>query len=306
MVSYSQEDDVSYCDTHRKEMVRMAADNIKYKDRLFNFLFGSEENKAWTLSLYNAMNKSNYTDPSAIEITTIKEIMYLGMQNDTSFLISDEMNLYEQQSSYNPNMPLRLMQYAGNLYEKYIKQTRQNKYGKKLMKLPVPRLVVFYNGTDEQPEEKFLKLSDSFPEDAVSDIEVIVRMINVNHGKNKELMAACKPLEEYSWLVAEVRKNNETRDEDGISSAIDRAITEMPDDYVIKPFLVAHRAEVKGMLLAEYNEAETMELFKEDGRKEKEMEDIRNLMDTLKLSAKQAMDALKIPLAEQSKYMTML
>lgn len=306
MVSYSQEDDVSYCDTHRKEMVRMAADNIKYKDRLFNFLFGSEENKAWTLSLYNAMNKSNYTDPSAIEITTIKEIMYLGMQNDTSFLISDEMNLYEQQSSYNPNMPLRLMQYAGNLYEKYIKQTRQNKYGKKLMKLPVPRLVVFYNGTDEQPEEKLLKLSDSFPEKAVSDIEVTVRMINVNHGKNKELMAACKPLEEYSWLVAEVRKNNETRDEDGISSAIDRAITEMPDDYVIKPFLVAHRAEVKGMLLAEYNEAETMELFKEDGRKEKEMEDIRNLMDTLKLSAKQAMDALKIPLAEQSKYMTML
>lgn len=284
----------------------MAADNIKYKDRLFNFLFGSEENKAWTLSLYNAMNKSNYTDPSAIEITTIKEIMYLGMQNDTSFLISDEMNLYEQQSSYNPNMPLRLMQYAGNLYEKYIKQTRQNKYGKKLMKLPVPRLVVFYNGTDEQPEEKLLKLSDSFPEKAVSDIEVTVRMINVNHGKNKELMAACKPLEEYSWLVAEVRKNNETRDEDGISSAIDRAITEMPDDYVIKPFLVAHRAEVKGMLLAEYNEAETMELFKEDGRKEKEMEDIRNLMDTLKLSAKQAMDALKIPLAEQSKYMTML
>ena len=246
----------------------MAADNIKYKDRLFNFLFGSEENKAWTLSLYNAVNKSNYTDPSAIEITTIKEIMYLGMQNDISFLISEEMNLYEQQSSYNPNMPLRLMQYAGNLYEKYIKQTRQNKYGKKLMKLPAPRLVVFYNGTDEQPEEKFLKLSDSFPEDAVSDIEVIVRMINVNHGKNKELMAACKPLEEYSWLVAEVRKNNETRDEDGISSAIDRAITEMPDDYVIKPFLEAHRAEVKGMLLAEYNEAETMELFKEDGRVE--------------------------------------
>ena len=75
---------------------------------------------------------------------------------------------------------------------------------------------------------------------------------------------------------------------------------------MIKPFLEAHRAEVKGMLLAEYNEAETMELFKEDGRKEKEMEDIRNLMDTLKLSAKQAMDALKIPLAEQSKYMTML
>ena len=96
---------------------------MKYKDRLFNFLFGSDENRAWTLSLYNAVNGSNYTDPSAIEITTIKEIMYMGIQNDTSFLISDEMNLYEQQSSYNPNMPVRLMEYAAHLYDKYIKQT---------------------------------------------------------------------------------------------------------------------------------------------------------------------------------------
>jgi hypothetical protein len=284
----------------------MAVDNTQYKDRLFNFLFGSEENKEWTLSLYNAVNGSNYTDPSAIEITTIKEIMYLGMHNDTSFLISDEMDLYEQQSSYNPNMPLRLMQYAGNLYEKYIKQTRQNKYGKKLMHLPAPRLVVFYNGTDEQPEEKILKLSDSFPEGAVSDIEVTVRMININQGKNEEMMAVCKPLAEYSWLVAEIRKNNETQDEEGAGSAIDQAITAMPEDYVIKPFLEAHRAEVKGMLLAEYNEAETMELFKEDGRREERVEAIRKVMEKLKYTAQQAMDFLDIPHSEQSSYLTML
>ena len=288
----------------------MAVDNVKYKDRLFNFLFGSEENKAWTLSLYNAVNNSNYTDPSAIEITTIKEIMYMGMHNDTSFLISDEMNLYEQQSTYNPNMPVRLMQYAGNLYEKYIKQTRQNKFGKTLMHLPAPRLVVFYNGTDEQPEEKILKLSDSFPDGTTSDIEVKVRMINVNQGKNQELMDACKPLSEYTWLIAEVRKNNETRDEEGASSAIDRAITEMPDDYVIKPFLEAHRAEVKGMLLEEYNAAETLELTREegraDGRREERLESIRKVMKKLKYTAQQAMDFLDIPPAEQSTYLPML
>ena len=49
---------------------------------------------------------------------------------------------------------------------------------------------------------------------------------------------------------------------------MDKAIDEMPNDYVIKPFLEAHRAEVKGMLLTEYKEAEQMELFKEDGRRE--------------------------------------
>ena len=92
----------------------MAEDHPQYKDRLFNFIFGSEENKAWTLSLYNAINGSDYTAPNAIEIATIKEIMYLGMHNDVSFLISEEMDLMEQQSSFNLNMPLRLMQYAGN------------------------------------------------------------------------------------------------------------------------------------------------------------------------------------------------
>ena len=110
----------------------MAVDNIQYKDRLFNFIFGSEENKAWTLSLYNAINGSSYTDPSAIEITTIKEVMYLGMHNDTSFLIYEVLELWEQTSTFNPNLPLRMMQYAGNLYEKFIKQHGLNKYGSKL------------------------------------------------------------------------------------------------------------------------------------------------------------------------------
>lgn len=105
----------------------MSADNPQYKDRLFNFLFGSEENKAWTLSLYNAVNGSAYTDPSVIEITTIREVMYLGMHNDVSFLIADAMTLYEQQSTYNLNMPLRLLQYAGNLYEKFVKERKLNK-----------------------------------------------------------------------------------------------------------------------------------------------------------------------------------
>ena len=240
----------------------MAEDHPQYKDRLFNFIFGSEENKAWTLSLYNAINGSDYTDPDAIEIATIKEIMYLGMRNDVAFIIAEEMNLFEHQATYNPNMPLRLMQYAGNLYEKYIMERKLNKYGKTLVRLPAPKLVVFYNGTDEQEDETILKLSDSFPEGADFDIEVKVRMLNVNYGRNRKLLEACKPLSEYAWIVQEVRKNKTRED---LDSAIDRAIADMPDDFFIKPFLMAHRAEVKGMLLTEYNEAETMELFKEEG-----------------------------------------
>ena len=296
----------------------MAVDNIQYKDRLFNFIFGSEENKAWTLSLYNAVNGSSYTDPTAIEINTIKEVMYLGMHNDVSFLISDNMNLYEQQSTYNPNMPLRFLQYAGNLYEKYIVQHELNKYSSTLLELPVPKLVVFYNGDRNQPEETILKLSDSFPFGAESDIEVWVRMLNVNYGKSPKLLRACKPLEEYSWLVAEIQKNNVSKDEAGFSSAIDYAISIMPDDYVIKLFLKAHQAEVKGMLLTEYNEVEAMKLFERDGWKrghaeghaegveEALLQSIRNIMDTFHVTEQQAMEGLKIPQAERGKYSSLL
>ena len=260
----------------------MATDNVQYKDRLFNFLFGLEENKEWTLSLYNAVNGSHYTDPSMIKITTIREVMYLGMHNDVSFLISNEMNLYEQQSTYNPNMPVRLLQYAGNLYEKYFKENSLNKYGGRLLPLPVPKLVVFYNGKKEQPDEMILKLSDSFPEGSDADIEVKVRMLNVNVGRNQLLLEACKPLGEYSWLVDEVRRNNTTNDEDGMSSAVDRAISDMPDSFVIKSFLELHRTEVKGMLLTEYNEAEAMELFREEGRAEGRVEGrAEGIIDTL-------------------------
>ena len=103
-------------------------------------------------------------------------------------------------------------------------------------------------------------------------------MLNVNVGRNRLLLDACKPLGEYSWLVDEIRRNNTTNDEDGMSSAVDRAITDMPDSFVIKSFLELHRTEVKGMLLTEYNEAEAMELFREEGRAEGRAEGI---IDTL-------------------------
>ena len=170
----------------------MPAVQNEYKDRLFNFIFGSGEHREWTLSLYNAVNGTDYRDPSRVEFNTIRETLYLGMHNDFSFIIAPLMNLYEQQSSYNPNMPLRLMQYAGNLFEQHVVKNKRNKYGRTLIELPVPKLVVFYNGPEEKPEELELRLSDAFPPELreAADIQVRVRMINVNRGKNPGLMAA--------------------------------------------------------------------------------------------------------------------
>ncbi len=202
----------------------MAGEAREYKDRLFCYIFGSEAHKDWTLSLYNAVNGSSYTDPSAITI-------------------------------YNPNMPLRLLQYTGNIYEKLVMLRRENKYGKRLIRLPVPKLVVFYNGTADMPDEVELRLSDAFPEEkrAEADITVRVRMVNINAGRSPRVVASCKPLDEYAWLVARIRRNEREADP---AAAIDAALDAMPESFLIKRYLDANRVEVKKMLLTEYNETQ--------------------------------------------------
>lgn len=238
-----------------------------YKDRLFSFIFGNEEHREWTLSLYNAVNGTHYEDASQIVITTIKEALYLGMHNDVSFMISNEMNMYEQQSTYNPNMPLRMLQYTGSLYEKNVTARGKNKYGRTIVDLPVPKLVVFYNGRKDEPDETTLYLRDAFPKELRddADIQVRVRMVNVNKGRNGRLMAACKPLTEYAWIVDKIR---ELEPEAGLEAAIGMAIDAMPRNFVTRPLLEAHKAEVKDMLLTEYDEAKAMELFRMEGKEE--------------------------------------
>lgn len=293
----------------------MTSANREYRDRLFTFIFGNAEHREWTLELYNAVNDTSYDDPSDITITTIREVLYLGMHNDVSFLLAGEMNLYEQQSTYNPNMPLRMLQYAGSMYEQTIKRRRLNKYGRTLITLPVPKLVVFYNGQDDMPAESTLRLSDAFSQDRDADIEVRVRMININRGKDASLESRCHPLREYAWTVERIRENMMHMDS---LRAIDEALEAMPEGFVIKPFLMAHKAEVRDMLLTEYNEAEAMELFREEGREQGREEgreqgraeavaaSIRSLMGSLGCTAERAMELLSVPESERPRYLEAL
>ena len=127
--------------------------------------------------------------------------------------------------------------------------------------------------------------------------------VNVNYGRNQKLLEACKPMKEYSWLIEEIRKNRKSME---IGDAVNKALEDMPEDFTIKPFLDEHKKEVYGMLETEYNEAEALELFRQEGADNKTVECIKNIMETLKLTAKQAMDALKIPVSDQPKYASKL
>lgn len=265
--------------------------NRKYKDRLFTFIFGNSENKEWTLSLYNAVNGSDYTNPDDIILNTIDDVVYMGMKNDVSFLMGDMMNFYEQQSTFNPNMPMRFLIYAGMVYSKYIEgDNGYHRFSKQQQKAPTPKCVCFYNGTDNKQDRMILSLSDSFEKGSEPDIEVKVTMININYGHNKDLLNACKPLDEYAWFVDKVR-NGKTN---VFEEAIDMALNEMPDDFVIKPFLMANRAEVKHMCITEYDESRTLAEQREEGRAEGKIEGIlTTLLELVKDNILTLSDAAK-------------
>ena len=246
----------------------------EYKDRVFKFIFGNPENRQWALSLYNAMNGTDYTDPNAIQFNTIGEVAYMHMRNDVSFIIAFELNLWEHQSKFNPNMPMRFFRYAAALYAKYIATSNYYEYSSSLQPVPRPKCVCFYNGTQEQPEKQVLKLSDAY--EGEGDIEVKVTMLNINYGKNKQLMDACSPLREYAWLVDAVRRHQ--AEMNNLEAAVDAAIDEMPDDFMIKQFLIGNRAEVKAMFFIEYDEKRAKEQERQEGRDERSVDVATNMI----------------------------
>ena len=274
--------------------------NNENKDRLFAFIFGRWENREWTLSMYNSVNNTDYGDASEIEINTIDDSVYMGMKNDVSFLLRYRVNLWAHQSTPNPNMPVRELMYLGRLYDKYIHQQKANIYGSKLIKLPLPKIVVFYNGTRSEPDEVILRLSDAFPDGidkSESDVEVRVRMLNINKGHNQQLMDACKPLYEYSWFIDKIRNNLENLT---IEEATDKAIDDMPEDFLIREFLIGNRAEVKNMCLTEYNEEETMQMFKQEGVEEGELRRAKEVYDRCIARGMSEADAMEISGLEEA------
>ena len=231
--------------------------NDKHKDRLFCYIFGREENKKWTLELFNAMNNSQIADPNDIQIFTIENFLYMGMHNDVAFIIQDTLDSYEQQSTFNPNMPIRQLIYIAKLYEKFINTNKYNIYSRSQVYLPKPKLAVFYNGKENIPDMT-LHLSDAFKniDDGVEpDITVDVRMVNINYANNKEILDKCKPLKEYSWLIDRIRYHCIYND---VLDAVNLALDKMNSDFLIKPFLMSNKSEVMNMLFTEYNEEEVL------------------------------------------------
>ena len=208
------------------------------------------EDKRKLLELYNAISGKHYEDPELLEINTLENAIYMSMKNDLSFLIDARLSLYEHQSTYSPNLPLRFLFYLSDMFSGMTMDA--NLYGTKKVELPIPRFVVFYNGEEEQPDRQILKLSDLYTvkeEEPMLDLKVLV--LNVNQGHNPELMEACHTLWEYAEYTGRVRKYAK---EQPIAEAVERAITECIQEGVLKEFLEKNRREAKNVSIYEYDQ----------------------------------------------------
>ena len=258
--------------------------NKEYKSDVFSMLL---QDKKRAMEIYNAINGTDYDDPELVEMTTLDDTSFsLTVRNDASFILDANLSLYEHQSTYCPNMPLRDLLYFASIIQKQIKAQKRDIYGGRILKIPVPHFVVFYNGKEDAPDQYDLRLSDAFEKETKNpEIELVCHVYNINNGKNVPLLSKCQTLREYMYFVDMVRKNNEISG--NLEDAIEKAINQCMEENVLRDFLAQHREEVMHVMTLDYTferrlemqRAEAIEdgerIGKEIGKEEKLSEQIR-------------------------------
>jgi predicted transposase YdaD len=272
--------------------------NNRFKDSVFSLLFTDPDTLR---ELYGAL-QGIPPDPNAvIEINTLTDVLFMEQINDISFTIDNRIVvLIEHQSTINPNMPLRLLMYIARVYEKIT--GNRNIYSGKKLTIPRPEFFVLYNGIQSCPDESVLNLSDSFEREGMPgtqalELELTVKVYNINSGHNETLVQRCKKLEGYSTFIGKIREYGNQGI--GKEAAMKAAITWCLDHNILRNFLEANGSEVINMLLTEWNMKDALavrwEEGLEEGREEGREEDIKRLLE-YGMTPEQVAEALKIPL----------
>ncbi|MGI5090613.1 Rpn family recombination-promoting nuclease/putative transposase [Treponema sp. OMZ 305] len=228
----------------------MSTSNRKYKDSVFVDLFSEDEKaKENFLSLYNALHNTKLTAIELLKNIRLDQVLYMTFYNDVSYLVDNKIIvLAEHQSTINPNMPLRCLEYISRLYETLFES--KEKYSRKLLKIPSPEFYVFYNGEEDYPCDKTLKLSEAFIEKAAEpNLELTVKVININRQNRHPVLENCKTIQEYSIFVETVRKWKEIDPQNGFEKAVEECI----ENNILREYLKRKSKEVVNMLLAEYD-----------------------------------------------------
>ena len=251
--------------------------NRNYKDSVFVDLFAHDVTaKENFISLYNALHGTNLDAKTTdVQPVMLERVLYMKYYNDIAMLIDGKIViLIEHQSTINKNMPFRFLEYIARIYEKIT--TKDEKFGRKLVKLPIPEFYVFYNGKDDYPTESVMKLSDAFMqiddysklknqlENANYPLEISVKVININVDKENQILKRCEALKEYSEFIEQVRFNIENAVSEPFTTAIKQAIKK----GFLSDYLNRKSTEVQNMLLAEYDYDTDIAVQRREAREE--------------------------------------
>ena len=175
----------------------------QYRSNVFSMLL---EDKRYALQVYNALNHTSYADANLVTIQRLENGIVLSIRNDASFFIDGQLNIYEHQSTFNPNMALRELIYYVGILQPLV--TNRDLYSRKQIRIPTPHFCVFYNGAEDRPAEEIFRLSDAFEKaEEHPELEVICRVININPGKNDAFLSRCLVLDEYTQFMEKVNEN---------------------------------------------------------------------------------------------------
>lgn len=261
--SYKKEqtDKIQKKQSDQEKTESMVNPYFTYKDRVFRMLF-KDRNRL--LELYNALNNTDYKSYEDLEINILDNALYIKIRNDVSFVIDGDICLYEHQSTYCPNMPLRGLLYLSDLYRKILVNVDLS--SSRRITIPTPHYVVLYNGKERKKEKFIQKLSDSYEGSMKGEdkgcMELIVQTLNINLGQNEDLLRKSPSLYGYSYFVAAVRRNMESME---LLEATESAVKECIEKDILKDFFLEQRSEVVAMSIYEYNEEYIRRTLLEDG-----------------------------------------
>ena len=242
----------------------MSNGNREFKSDVFSMLM---EIKKYAMSVYNCLNDTNFTNLDDLEVHTLDKGVSLTVRNDAAFVVDASLSIYEHQSTVCPNMPVRNLIYYTTIVSKLLK--KKNIYGKKLIKIPIPKFVVFYNGDEEQPEEYDMKLSDAFEKETDNpELELVCKVYNINFGKNKYLLDRCPVLKEYMIFVDYVRLYLKEYGYEDLEKAINQAIDRCIQEDILADFLKENRAEVVKVTQLDYTFDRQLTMEREEAREE--------------------------------------
>jgi len=251
--------------------------NEKHKDTVFTFLFSNPD---LLRELYSAIEGITLPPDVPIDINTLSDVLFRTQRNDISFLLNNRLIvLIEHQSTVNDNMPLRFLMYIAKLYQEIT--CPEDKFKRKLGKIPKPEFIVLYNGEDNYPDYKELRLSDAFIKtDKIKidlPLELVVQVYNINKGRNQEILGKSKTLDSYSRFIDKIReyqKEYQWKYPDKgekkilLDKAARSAIKYCIKNNILKDFLRKHGSEVLNMLYAEYDPEVEMRVVREETREE--------------------------------------